>query len=148
MPRFKVPVAVVVMITRVCGGKRQLLLQRRSNTGFGDGKWDFACSGHVEEGERLRETCVRECREELGISSKPEDFAFFTLIYKRDPGATYVNAYFCLTEYAGTPSVCEESKCSALGWFDESALPHDLLDDRRLALDCFLKNEHFAEYFV
>ena len=42
MSRFKVPVAVVVMITRTCGGKRQLLLQRRSNTGFGDGKWDFA----------------------------------------------------------------------------------------------------------
>ena len=53
MEKFKVPVAVVVLIARNVGGKEQILLQRRQNTGFGDGMWDFACSGHVEDGESL-----------------------------------------------------------------------------------------------
>ena len=65
--RYSVPVAVVVMISREGGRGTELLLQRRANTGFGDGMWDLACSGHVERGETPIASCVRECREELGI---------------------------------------------------------------------------------
>ena len=43
MEKFRVPVAVVVLIERNVGGIKQILLQRRQNTGFGDGMWDFAC---------------------------------------------------------------------------------------------------------
>ena len=33
------PVAVVVLIIREDDGRREVLLQRRQNTGFGDGMW-------------------------------------------------------------------------------------------------------------
>ena len=145
MGKLKAPVAVVVLITRD-DGVRQVLLQRRQNTGFGDGMWDFACSGHAEEGESLTVACVRECREELGIEARARDFEFFTLIYKRDGNLTYVNPYFHLTKYDGEPAICEPSKCSELRWFDVSALPEDLLPDRRAALKALREGVKLIEY--
>lgn len=146
MQRFAVPVAVVVMIARSKGGTRRILLQRRRNTGFGDGMWDFACSGHVERGESLTDACARECREELGIDAAPENFKFFTLVYKRDGSVTYVNPYFYLDEFSGEPERREPFKCSDLAWFDEEALPCDLLPDRRQALQAFGKGVTLIEY--
>ena len=43
-----------------------VLLMRRAGTGFFDGLYSLP-GGHVEEGETLRATAVREMREELGI---------------------------------------------------------------------------------
>lgn len=146
MARFTVPVAVVVVIARINGGARQYLLQRRSNTGFGDGMWDFACSGHVEEGESMTDACVRECAEELGIKARGQDFSFFTLLYKRDGEVTYVNPYFLLTDFVGEPRICEPHKCDGLKWFSEDELPSNLLPDRRAALQAFKVGQRFIEY--
>ena len=146
MPKFCVPVAVVVLIERPGDGGAQLLLQRRQNTGFGDGMWDFACSGHVEEGESLTDACSRECREELGISASPDDFEFITFIYKRDGAMTYVNPYFVLRQYEGEPHIGEPFKCAELGWFDECALPAELLPDRREALAAYRGGRPFIQF--
>lgn len=148
MARFTVPVAVVVLLERACNGKRQVLLQRRQNTGFGDGLWDFSCSGHVECGEGLRDACIRECGEELGIDVKAENLRFFTLVYKRDGDITYCNPYFILAEFSGVPRICEEGKCSAIGWFDIDALPSALLPDRREALLALQNGTPLIEYTV
>ncbi len=146
MDKFRAPVAVIVLITRMRGGRREVLLQRRQNTGFGDGMWDFSCSGHVEDGESMTRACARECSEELSIAAEAENFSFFTIIYKRDGKISYVNPYFHLTKYAGEPRINEPDKCSALEWFDESALPEDLLPDRREAYRAFLNGKPFIEY--
>lgn len=147
MNRFCVPVAIVVLIMRnIDVGDREVLLQRRQNTGFGDGMWDFACAGHVEEGESMTEACVRESFEELGIRTQPEDFKFFTLIYKKDSTITYVNSYFCLTKYYGNIEIMEPSKCSELKWFNVMQLPEDLLPDRKRAFEALLNGDTFIEY--
>lgn len=44
-----------------------ILLHRRKNTGYEDGKWDIAGSGHVDEDETAQTAVIRECQEELGI---------------------------------------------------------------------------------
>ena len=46
-------VAVMLILEREADGRRELLLQRRQNTGYADGLWDVAVSGHLEEGESL-----------------------------------------------------------------------------------------------
>ena len=137
-----------MLLERACNGKRQVLLQRRQNTGFGDGLWDFSCSGHVERGESLRDACIRECGEELGIDVKAENLRFFTLVYKRDGDITYCNPYFILAEFSGVPRICEEDKCSAIGWFDIDAPPSELLPDRREALCALQKGTPLIEYTV
>lgn len=45
-----------------------MLFARRQNTGYVDGKWDFAGSGHVDENETAAQAVVREAKEETGIS--------------------------------------------------------------------------------
>ncbi len=44
----------------------EILLFRRFNTGFGDGQYSFP-AGHVEEGESVTATAIREALEEAGI---------------------------------------------------------------------------------
>ena len=46
----------------------QILLHRRQNTGYQDGKWDIAGSGHVDEGETAQAAVIRECSEEIGLT--------------------------------------------------------------------------------
>ncbi len=144
--RYSVPVAVVVMISRGSGRGTELLLQRRANTGFGDGMWDLACSGHVERGETPLASCVRECREELGIAVRAEDIRFFTLVYKRDGQVTYVNPYFHVVDFEGEPKISESDKCSELKWFALDKLPSDLLPDRREAVEAFLEGRKYIEF--
>ena len=56
--------AVFPIILKNDGKNIKILLHRRQNTGYQDGKMDIAGSGHVDEGETARIAVVRECKEE------------------------------------------------------------------------------------
>ena len=49
--RYESKVAVFLVLTRETNKGTEILLQRRCNTGYMDGKYDMACSGHLESGE-------------------------------------------------------------------------------------------------
>lgn len=59
--------AVFLVLTRIIDGNKEVLLQKRINTGYMDGKYDAACSGHVEKGESVSMAVVREAKEEINI---------------------------------------------------------------------------------
>lgn len=147
-PIFTTPSAVIVLLIRENAGKKQVLCQRRANTGFGDGKYDFSFSGKVEKGESMTVAAVREAKEELGINIKADDLKFICLVHKRDEecDVTFVNAYFVCSFFEGSPKIVETDKCSQLGWFDLDALPEDILDDRKKVLDCYKNGIDFLEY--
>ena len=48
---YESKVAVFLVLTRETNKGTEILLQRRCNTGYMDGKYDMACSGHLESGE-------------------------------------------------------------------------------------------------
>ena len=145
---FCVPSASIVMRLRNEGGKTQVLLQRRQNTGFMDGLWDLSCSGHVEHGESMTEAAAREAKEELGVTVAVDKLKFFTFVHKREKewDLTYYNAYFVCTEFIGEPKICEPEKCSELKWFDLENLPDDLINDRKCAIKAYLDGVHYIEY--
>ena len=142
--RFLTPTSVVVLIKSADGGR--ILMQKRKNTGFADGMWDFACSGHVEEGESMTEACARECAEELKIKASPRDFTFLIFVYKTDEDATYCYGYFGLDRYEGAPCIGEPEKCGGLAWFDINNLPENIIADRKTALEAAENGVHFLEY--
>ena len=72
--RFKTCSAVMLMLIRKDNnGQEEILLQKRKNTGYMDGYWDFSASGHVEDNEPMKMAMLREASEELGINIKNDD---------------------------------------------------------------------------
>ncbi|VYU38787.1 Uncharacterised protein [Clostridium tertium] len=51
---FKSYSAVMPVIINKKEDKTQILLHRRKDTGYDDGKWDMSGSGHVDEGKQLK----------------------------------------------------------------------------------------------
>jgi mutator protein MutT len=82
-------------------GGSEILLHRRKNTGYYDGKWDFAASGHVDFGETATMAVVRECKEELGIDVQMRDLAFVHLSHRINDkgGRTYYDLYFVVQKF-------------------------------------------------
>lgn len=136
------------MLLRTDGGRKQVLLQRRQNTGFADGKWDFSYAGHVEHGENMKKTAVREAREELGIAIDESSLDFVATVHKREKqiDLTYINVYFSCIDFEGEPKICEPYKCSEIAWFDLDNLPDDLIDDRKEVAKAYKTGCHYIEY--
>ena len=61
--RYRTLSAIFVIIIK----NNKILLQKRMNTGYEDGKYDLAVSGHVEANESLKDTVIRESFEEIGL---------------------------------------------------------------------------------
>jgi len=123
--RYQNKVAVFLILTRELNGKKQILLQERCNTGYMDGQYDMACSGHLEQGESMAMAIVREAKEEIGIEIYENDLKMVSLIhpYQQD----YINVFFETQKYKGTPEIKEKEKCSNLEWFDIDQLPENII---------------------
>lgn len=124
--RYQSKVAVFLVLTRNINGYTEILLQERQNTGYMDGKYDMACSGHVEKGESMSMALVREAEEEIDVEIDEKDLELVSIIhpYQED----YINAFFVAKKYKGIPKIMEKEKCSSLEWFNMKELPENTID--------------------
>ncbi|MCM0599304.1 NUDIX hydrolase [Periweissella fabalis] len=143
--RYQTPSAVFALMFSPDG--TQILLQKRQNTGYQDGAYDLAATGHVEAGETLPQALCRELNEELGITVLPGQLEFATMIHKhdRDTDKVYFNGYFKVLSYDGIPQVMEPHKNAGLSWWPISQLPATLIGDRKLALEQYAKGIPYSE---
>ena len=141
--------AVFPLLLRQHEGRHEILLHRRRNTGYMDGKWDIAGSGHIDAGETARQALARECAEELGIHVRPEDADFAHVCHRLglEGDRTYYDLYFFVRGYTGTPAIMEPEKCDGLAWFALDALPEEMIDFRRLHLRQALQGVSYDEIF-
>ncbi|MCD7809278.1 MAG: NUDIX domain-containing protein [Erysipelotrichaceae bacterium] len=142
--RFTTPSAVFGVIIQ----DNQILLQKRQNTGYRDGYYDFAATGHVEDLEKLTTAMVREFKEELNIDILEKDLEFMTMTHRKDKvfGTIYYDTYFLVTHYEGTPMINEPNKCEELQWFPLNNLPDNLIDDRLWSFNNYLNHIYYGEY--
>lgn len=127
---FRTLSAVLPVVIREHEGREEVLLLRRANTNYMDGKWDFAGSGHVEEGETATQAVCRELLEETGLVARPGDAVFLHVSHRvKEP--TYYDFYFQIKTWTGEPSIREPDKCSDMDWFPTDALPEDMIPNRR-----------------
>lgn len=145
--RFRVRTAVMLFLFRNAGSRREILLQKRQNTGYADGMWDCAACGHVEAMESMKMAMAREAKEELNIDIEINCIEFATLTHKYTPKSkdSFNNAYFAVRDYGGIPIINEPDKCSDLQWFAIDELPEDFLPDRKQALENYLSNVPYSE---
>ena len=99
----------------------RVLLQRRANTGYLDGHYDFP-SGHVDAGESFLEAVVRELNEETGLRVAADDLVL-KHINQNYTDFPYINAVFEARSWAGDPKITEPDKCDDMRFFSLEALP-------------------------
>lgn len=134
-PRLALVPASYVLLLR----GREVLLQRRQNTGYMDGYWVAGAAGHVEPAEAARQAAVREAREELGVELESGSLQLITVMQRTDgvgtPREQRVDWFWTCREWRGEPRICEPEKVSALGWFSLDALPDGVPDYERIVLE-------------
>lgn len=110
-----------------------VLLMRRAGTGFFDGLYSLP-GGHVEEGESLRTTAVREMREELGIDLAEAGLTVLGVVH-RCSDTNRIDFFLRAAEWSGEPVIAEPDKCDALLWCRRDVLPEAVVPYIRDALE-------------
>jgi 8-oxo-dGTP pyrophosphatase MutT (NUDIX family) len=121
----------------------QVLLGRRSNTGYGDGAYEPP-SGRLDERETIVEAAVRVAAAEAGIALDP---ACVTLAHvMHDVSGAGRIAFFLTAEGWDGPPPAARGGYSDLGWFPLDALPANMIDRARVAVRNFAAGARFSTY--
>ncbi len=123
-----IPTGVHVLLER----DGRVLLMRRAGTGFFDGLYSLP-GGHVEEGESVVATAVRESAEELGVVLEAGSVEIVGVVHRRSD-TNRIDFFARAGAWEGEPHVAEPDKCDALGWFSLDALPEAVVPYIREAL--------------
>lgn len=136
-PLFKSAVFVLLK-----NEKGEYLLQKRQNTGYMDGCYDTSMSGHVEPGESIYDTALRETFEEIGVHVEVDDLKLI-LVSQMANGPYYTFTFLC-ERWQGEPSIMEPEKCVEIVWRDRASMPSELTPT--LALLCEREMSETLEY--
>ena len=142
MPHPRFPVAVHVFLLR----DDAVLLVRRCNTGFEDGKLSVV-AGHVEPGESVTQAALREASEEVGVTLSPDRLSVVGVMHRKsdDERVDFFLAY-CLDGSDAEPENREPEKCSELTWAIVTRLPDDMIPYVRAGLENFRRGVWFHEF--
>ena len=124
----------------------KLLLLRRFNTGFEDGKYSLP-SGHVEEGETFKECAVREAKEEVGVEIEERDLECVHIMQRLSSvdSEERIDNFFKVNKWKGTLENKEPEKCDDLSWFEKENLPENLIEFVKKALKKMERKEFYSE---
>lgn len=128
----------------------KVLLQRRFNTGYEDGKYGLP-AGHVEKAESFTQCVIREIKEEIGLDLRPENLKV-THVMHRFSGVKWgdlaerIDAFFVAEKWEGNPEIKEPEKCDDLSWFDLDKLPDNIIPYIRQAIDCIKNKVFYSEH--
>ena len=135
--RYKVKIVALVILEK----DNQILLTKRYNTGWEDGKYNVP-SGHVEEGEMPLKTAIRETIEEIGVSINQEDLELVHV----DFFDNYIHLYFKANKWLGEPQIMEPDKCDQILWVNYNNLPNNLAGNGKETLKAIANKLYYSEY--
>lgn len=122
----------------------RVLFGQRQNTGYEDGAYHLP-SGHLEADESVVTALIREAKEEIGVTIKPEDVRFAHVMHNSSSGGR-VAFFFTVETWEGEPENREPDKCSELYWFPMNKLPDHMIDYCRVALQHIAAASPFSIY--
>jgi 8-oxo-dGTP diphosphatase len=138
--RAKFPVAVHIFLIR----DGEILLLRRYNTGYEDGKYSVV-AGHVDGGETIRQASSREAEEEVGIKIDPKDLRVVEIMQRRSEDER-VDFFLEAQKWSGELENREPQKCDQVAWFPLDDLPENTVPYVKRALSNYRQGIWFEEY--
>jgi len=144
--RFKIiPSSYLILIKN-----NKILLSRRFNTGFMDGKYSLVAS-HGEKNESFTDTIVREAKEEANISLRAKDLKVIHIIHRHEIQNNpelreRVDAFFIAKKWQGKIKNMEPNKCDDLNWFSVNRLPANTIPYIKQAINNIRKKIFYSEY--
>ena len=142
--RFKLIPAVYLVLR--C--KNEVLLLRRANTGYQDGKYSLI-AGHLDGDELGTDAIAREAREEAGIIIDPKKLKFVHIVHRlnrNQPGQERVDLFYELWEWQGEVTNTEPQKCDDLSWHSLDNLPENMLPLIKHVLQDISSKAYYSEY--
>lgn len=132
-----------VELTNMClvYDDNRVLVQEKSGTKHQGGL--VFPGGHVEDGESLRDSIIREIREETGLTiSNPQPCGYKDWI--QEDGSRYLVLLYKTNQYEGELKSSEEGR---VFWLDRKDIPEaNLVWNMRELLDIF-ETDSFSEFF-
>ena len=81
------------------------------------GKWDMPIAGHISAGENEITTCIREAKEELGLTTTAKDFKFVgEYFYKK--GWQFSEIYLLKRDIDVTKLNLQTEEVACVKWFN------------------------------
>jgi 8-oxo-dGTP diphosphatase len=127
----------------------RILLSRRYNTGFQDGKYSLPAGHLMGDEETLTQAAIREAKEETGVKIDPADLELIHVIHRKQQEPTNerrINLFFKSNKWQGEPRIMEPNKCDDLQWFELDRLPISILPYVRQAIESFRNKISYSEY--
>jgi 8-oxo-dGTP diphosphatase len=138
--RFKFPSAVHLFLIR----DGQVLLSRRFNTGYEDGKYSVV-AGHLNGDEEIKAAMIREAREEVGIEISPLDLQVVGVMHRKSNDER-IDFFLAATSWSGEITNREPDRCDQLAWFDMDELPENVIPYVRRALGNYRRGIWFDSF--
>jgi len=126
---------------------QEVLLIRRSNTGYEDGLYCCA-GGKIDGNEPATEALIREAREELGIILKKEHLKVVHVVHrklKRDYDPELIGFFIEATKWEGIPQNMEPHKHDDIAWFPLHNLPENLMPTFKHVASMIENNIFYSE---
>lgn len=112
----------------------KILLQKRKGSKLWPGYYALP-AGHIDEGENQYEALIREAKEELGIEIDLNNIINSYVVLRRNyfkiddkQLEPYIDYYFEINDYKGTPKIMEKDKCDELIWSSIDDLPEPFIN--------------------
>ena len=142
--RFKLIPAVYLVLRR----GEEVLLLRRANTGYQDGKYGTV-AGHLEGDELATDAMVREAKEEAGITIDPKALSLVHTAHRlsrNQVGQERMDLFFEASSWDGKVKNAEPEKCDDLSWHKLTDLPENMLPFVRRVLTDISNEVRYSEY--
>jgi 8-oxo-dGTP diphosphatase len=127
----------------------EILLSRRYNTGFQDGKYSLPAGNLHGDEETLMQAMIREANEEIGVKIAPTDLKLVHVMHRKQKEPTderRINLFFMANKWKGKPRIMEPTKCDDLQWFNLNRLPTNTIRYVRQAINCYRNRIPYSEY--